>query len=97
MHMRTSCGKDLEVRAERNRKHPTDWDLMVARPGEPSGFACGTLRVFDGKTALRYAVDSAAVAAFFKTELHPDLLRSSVRRAGRLVADFLAVEFVMET
>lgn len=91
-------GKGLKVRAERSRSKPSDWDVFVDQEAPPQGglpsVQCGVLRCEDGRGALTFPSTRESVVSLLRTEVDPDMFRTSLSRLARQVCGFADVEFV---
>lgn len=98
MNIKTGLGRGLELRAERSRQKPADWDVFVDQAEPPQGglpsVQCGVFRCYDGQGMMLHPSTREAVASLLRTDVHEDMFRSSVVRLLRQVCSFTDVEFV---
>lgn len=98
MNIKTGMGKGLEIRAERNREKATDWDVFVDQSDPPQGglpsVQCGVFRCYEGQGLMMHPSPRETVSHLLRTDIHPDMWKSSVWRLLRQVCSFTDVEFV---
>jgi len=98
VNIKTGMGRGLELRAERSRQKPTDWEVFVDQADPPQGglpsVQCGVFRCHDGKGLMLHPSPREAVTALLRTDVNEDMFRSSVVKLLRQVCSWTDVELV---